>query len=213
MGRTMHGMAGGPATGAASLGQPVTRRLGLAAKRGIDVVGSASLLVLTSPVMALIALAVKLETRGPVLFRQERLGLDGKPFVIRKFRTMVVGVEGYVATLEDPRITRVGRFLRLNSLDELPQLLNVLEGDMSLVGPRPLPAGVAKPEEARRLATRPGLTGLVEVSDPHLIDWDRRMVLDIWYVDHWSLWLDIRILFRTIPVVFGRKDAVDPPRT
>jgi lipopolysaccharide/colanic/teichoic acid biosynthesis glycosyltransferase len=193
--------------------QPVNRRLQLAVKRAIDVVGAALLLVVTAPLMAVIAAAIKIESRGPVLFRQERQGLDGKPFVIRKFRTMVVGVKGHVLTLDDPRITRVGRFLRVNSLDELPQLLNVLEGDMSLVGPRPLPAGISRPAESRRLATRPGLTGLVEVSDPHLLDWDRRMKLDIWYVDHWSLWLDIRILVRTIPVVIGRKDAVDPPRT
>lgn len=188
-------------------------RLRLGVKRGIDVVGAAALLVLAFPLMVLISCAIKVETRGKVLFRQEREGRDGQPFVINKFRTMVMGVKGHVLSLDDPRITRVGRFLRVNSLDELPQLLNVLQGHMSLVGPRPLPAGIAKPDERRRLAMRPGLTGLVEVSDPHLLNWDRRMALDIWYVDHWSLGLDIRILFRTIPVVVGRKDAVDPPRT
>ena len=179
----------------------------------MDIVGASILLVLTAPLMAVIACSIKLESRGPVLFRHARLGRNGVPFVINKFRTMVVGVKGHVLTLEDPRITRVGRFLRVNSLDELPQLVNVVKGDMSLVGPRPLPAGIARPEELRRLVMRPGLTGLVEVSDPHLLNWDRRMELDIWYVDNWSLWLDVKILFRTIPVVLGRKDAVDPPRT
>jgi lipopolysaccharide/colanic/teichoic acid biosynthesis glycosyltransferase len=119
---------------------------------------------------------------------------------------------GPVLTMTDARVTKLGAFLRRSSLDELPQLINVLKGDMSFVGPRPLLPGTTRPGELRRLAMRPGITGLVEVSEPHLLCWDERMRLDIEYVERWTLWLDLSILVRTIPVVFSRKDILDLPR-
>jgi lipopolysaccharide/colanic/teichoic acid biosynthesis glycosyltransferase len=190
------------------------RTISLPVKRAIDLVAAGLLLVISAPVMAAIALAIKLDSRGPVLFSQQREGWHGEAFRIHKFRTMVVGAAdgAAVSSIDDARVTRVGRWLRVNSLDELPQLVNVLRGDMSLVGPRPLLPGTTAAAETRRWAMRPGLTNLVEVSDAHLLDWDARMQLDILYVDGWSLWLDLKILFKTVPVIFGRKDAVDPPR-
>lgn len=190
------------------------RATALAFKRAADVACAAILLSVGAPFMAAIALAIKLDSHGPVFFRQEREGWRGRPFSIWKFRSMVPGTEGSspVWSLDDPRITRAGRLLRRTSLDELPQLLNVLAGHMSLVGPRPLLVGTTRPEEARRLAVRPGLTGLVEVSEPHLLTWNEKMALDVEYVDRWSLGLDLRIIIRTIPIVLFRKDALDPPR-
>jgi lipopolysaccharide/colanic/teichoic acid biosynthesis glycosyltransferase len=165
--------------------------------------------------MAVIALAIKLESPGPVFFRQERAGLHGSTFRIYKFRSMVEGAthDGPVRTLRDPRITRTGRLLRRTSLDELPQLLNVLAGEMSLVGPRPLLVGTTRSYEVRRLDMRPGMTGLVQVSNPHLLGWDERMVVDIEYVERWSLLLDFQIMVRTLWIMFDRKNAIDPPRT
>ena len=185
-----------------------------AAKRCLDVMSSVLLLLLTAPLQAIVAVAVKLDHPGPVLFLQEREGRGGTPFRILKFRSMVNDAErdGPVMTMSDSRVTRTGRFLRRTSLDELPQFVNVLRGDMSLVGPRPLLPGTTRPSEARRLDMRPGITSLVEVSDPHLLSWDERMHLDVRYVQEWSLWLDLRILIRTIPVVFTRKDILDTPR-
>lgn len=192
-----------------------SRAAGLAIKRSIDVVGAGVLLVAGAPLLAAIALAIKLESPGPVLFTQCRAGRGGREFRILKFRSMVIdaAAHGPVTSLDDHRITRVGGFLRRNSLDELPQLLNVVKGDMSLVGPRPLLPETTRLDERRRLDMRPGMTGLVEVSDPHLLDWDERMKVDIWYVDHWSLRLDARILHGTLRIMFGRTDALDQPRT
>jgi lipopolysaccharide/colanic/teichoic acid biosynthesis glycosyltransferase len=193
----------------------MSRRAALAVKRAIDLVGGVALAVLTSPVMAGVALAVKLDSRGSVLFSQHRAGLHGKPFRIYKFRTMVTDEEAHrdIISLDDRRITRVGRFLRGTSLDELPQLLNVVIGDMSLVGPRPQLIGTTRDHERRRFDMRPGMTGLVEVSKPHLLTWDDRMALDVRYVEQWSLLLDLSILARTIPVMLARKNALEPPRT
>jgi lipopolysaccharide/colanic/teichoic acid biosynthesis glycosyltransferase len=190
------------------------RALALPMKRAIDIFAAGVLLIVCSPVMAALALAIKLDSRGPVLFSQQREGWRGSAFKIHKFRTMTAGAEvgQTLSSMDDPRVTRVGRWLRKNSLDELPQLVNVIKGDMSLVGPRPLLPGTTIPSEIRRWDMRPGLTNLVEISDPHLLGWDDRMQLDIRYVDEWSLWLDLKILLKTIPVIFGRKDAVDPPR-
>jgi lipopolysaccharide/colanic/teichoic acid biosynthesis glycosyltransferase len=188
--------------------------LRLAIKRGTDLTVSFALLILGIPIFALIAIAVLVETRGPVLFRQERAGLHGKPFRIYKVRSMALEAEsgGPVMSMSDPRVTRVGQFLRRFSLDELPQVLNVIRGEMSLVGPRPLLVGTTRKHEERRLDMRPGMTSLVEVSQPHLLSWDQRMQIDIDYVDRWSLSLDIGILFRTIPVLLSRKDILDLPR-
>ena len=186
----------------------------LAAKRFTDVMGSACLSVLSFPLMAGIAVVIKLESRGPVLFSQRRAGLHGRPFRIYKFRTMTQdGDRGEpLRSLHDPRVTRFGRYLRRTSLDELPQLFNVLKGEMSLVGPRPQLLGTTRAHESKRLDMRPGMTGLVEVSSPERMTWDERMAMDIEYVERWSLWLDFSILLRTIPVMFARKNALDPPR-
>jgi len=184
------------------------RRIQLAIKQLIDAVASAVGLFLLSPLLLLIALAVKLTSKGPVLFRQERIGKDGRAFRICKFRTMVDGAinvgMGIRTAADDPRITRVGRLLRRLSLDELPQLLNVLGGSMSLVGPRPtIPEQVAEygPFERRRLEMKPGITGWASVNGRTLNPWPVRIRLDVEYVDRFSLWMDLKILLRTVVVV------------
>ncbi len=190
------------------------------AKNVLDVAGAFFLLLVCSPVFVLTALAIKLASPGPVLFRQQRSGLNGRPFTMLKFRSMVTDAEqrkqelaalnemaGPVFKLtEDPRITPIGRIIRRFSIDELPQLINVLRGEMSLVGPRPLPVDEVKRfddfSHRRRLSVRPGLTCLWQVSGRNNVtdfkDWVR---LDLEYIDNWSLWLDLKILFRTVPVV------------
>ena len=190
-------------------------------RRGIDIVGAIAGLVLGAPLLALIALAIRLDSPGPILFRQTRVGAGGKLFQICKFRSMHEGAEAELERLrdlneadgpifkiqDDPRLTRVGRFLRHTSLDELPQLWNVLRGEMGLVGPRPpLPAEVSRYMEwhKKRLEVRPGLTGLWQVSGRSLLSFDEMVLLDIYYIENWSLWLDFKILLRTIPqVLFG----------
>jgi lipopolysaccharide/colanic/teichoic acid biosynthesis glycosyltransferase len=186
----------------------------LAVKRAFDVVTSCLLLVPGLPILVAVAAAIRLETPGPVLFRQEREGMHGRVFRIYKFRSMVVDAQrhGPVMSMADPRVTRVGRFIRKTSLDELPQLFNVLRGEMSLVGPRPLLPGTTRPAERRRLEVPPGMTGLVEVRDPHRLGWDERMQIDIEYVERWSLWLDLSIIVRTIGILLTRKDVMDTPR-
>ncbi len=196
----------------------------LVLKQAFDYAGSAILLLLLSPCFLAIMIAVKASSRGPIFFAQARAGLNGRPFRMLKFRSMRVGAERERATLaplnemtgpvfkvtNDPRVTGIGRFLRKHSLDELPQLWNVLRGEMSLVGPRPLPLDEVKKfsddAHRRRLSVRPGLTCLWQISGRNDItdfaDWVR---LDLAYIDQWSLWLDLRILLTTIPVViFGR---------
>jgi len=188
-------------------------------KRAFDLVVSGALLVLLSPLFLLIALIVKFTSKGPVFFRQERCGLNGRRFTLYKFRTMIDDAESRINELlmknemkgpafkfaKDPRITRVGKFLRVSSIDELPQLWNVFVGDMSLVGPRPpLPAEVKKyePWHRRRLSMRPGITCLWQVSGRNKItDFDEWAKLDLEYIDKWSLWLDAAILLKTVPVV------------
>jgi lipopolysaccharide/colanic/teichoic acid biosynthesis glycosyltransferase len=180
--------------------------------------------VVSAPLWLVAALAIRLSSRGPVLYRQERCGLHGRRFVLLKFRTMVENAEklrGEVAHLNvmdgpvfkapaDPRVTAVGRFLRRSSLDELPQLLNVLTGDMSLVGPRPpIPQEVEKyaPWQRRRLAMKPGITCLWQISGRSQLDFSTWMELDLAYIDHWSLWLDAKILVLTVPAVFSGRGA------
>ncbi|MBI4339605.1 MAG: sugar transferase [Chloroflexi bacterium] len=173
-------------------------------KRLLDITGSAlGLAVLAGPFF-LIAIAIKLDSRGPVFFRQERVGLRGKPFKPWKFRTMVEGAVnmglGLSAARDDPRITPVGRFLRNTGIDELPQIINVLTGQMSLVGPRPtVPSQVMRynDEQRRRLLARPGITGVAVVKGRNALSWAERIALDTWYIDHWSIWLDVRILALT----------------
>lgn len=193
-------------------------------KRGIDVVGAVLALVVSAPVLALVALAIKLDDRGPVLYSQVRSGLYGRPFRMHKFRSMCVDADrrlGEVVQLNetggptfkaasDPRITRVGRFIRKTSLDEFPQFWNVLVGDMSLVGPRPpIPAEVAKYErwQMRRLSMKPGITCIWQVSGRSDIDFATWMKLDLQYIDQWSLFLDIKLLLRTLPAVLSARGA------
>jgi lipopolysaccharide/colanic/teichoic acid biosynthesis glycosyltransferase len=187
------------------------RKLALAAKRGMDVAGAATGLVVLSPVLAGSALAVAVAHGRPVLFRQTRPGLGGKPFTICKFRTMRSPKPGEVSYLTDAqRVTRLGRLLRDTSLDELPELWNVLKGEMSLVGPRPLLMEYLDkytPEEARRHEMPPGITGWAAVNGRHALKFRERLKLDTWYVCNWSLWLDLKILAMTVYQVLRRSDV------
>jgi lipopolysaccharide/colanic/teichoic acid biosynthesis glycosyltransferase len=174
-----------------------------------DVVGAAAGLALASPVLAAAAIAIKLEDRGPVFYRQRRVGKDGWDFDLLKLRTMVIGAEaqgaGWAVDRGDPRITRTGRLLRRLSLDELPQLWNVLRGDMSLVGPRPtLRYQVEQytPRQRRRLEVKPGITGWAQVHGRASLPWDDRIELDVWYVEHRSPWLDLKVLAKTPAALF-----------
>jgi lipopolysaccharide/colanic/teichoic acid biosynthesis glycosyltransferase len=185
-------------------------RGGNALNRTVDVAIAGTALVVASPVLALAALAVKVTTRGPVLYRQKRVGKDGVDFQLLKLRTMVVGAEkhgaGFAVDRGDPRITPVGRVLRRLSLDELPQLWNVVRGDMSLVGPRPtLRYQVEQytPRQLRRLEVKPGITGWAQVRGRATLPWPERIELDVWYVDHRSPWLDLKILVNTPLALFG----------
>jgi lipopolysaccharide/colanic/teichoic acid biosynthesis glycosyltransferase len=177
-------------------------------KRAIDLVGASLGLLVTSPALAAAAIAVKLDDRGPVLYRQSRVGRDGAEFDLLKLRTMVVGAErgGFAVNEGDPRITRVGRLLRRLSVDELPQLWNVVRGEMSLVGPRPTLAYQVEeytPRQRRRLEVLPGITGWAQVNGRAALPWAERIELDVWYVEHRSVWLDLRILARTPLALLG----------
>jgi exopolysaccharide biosynthesis polyprenyl glycosylphosphotransferase len=189
-------------------------------KEVIDIVGAFLLLLVLAPPLAVVALLIKLTSPGPVFFRQQRGGLHGRPFTMLKFRTMVTNAEQLKQELaalnemsgpvfkvtNDPRVTRIGRFLRRFSLDEFPQLLNVVRGEMSLVGPRPPPVDEVErfddPADRRRLSVKPGLTCLWQVSGRNEVrDFKNWVQLDLEYIDRWSLWLDFKILMRTIPAV------------
>jgi lipopolysaccharide/colanic/teichoic acid biosynthesis glycosyltransferase len=179
-------------------------------RRSIDIAISALALVAAAPVLAIAMLAIRLESRGGVIYRQPRVGKDGEVFDVLKLRTMVEGAEhigaGLAVNSGDPRITRVGALLRRISLDELPNLLNVLRGDMSLIGPRPtLPAQVEKytDRQRRRLAIKPGMTGWAQVNGRASLPWADRIELDLFYIEHRSLALDLRILSRTPAMVLG----------
>ena len=189
-----------------------TKRLSLLVKRLFDIVVSFTVLTLLSPLSGLIALAIKLDGGGPVFYVQDRVGRDARIFRCYKFRTMVVGAEnkglGLEVARDDCRITRVGHFLRQWTLDEIPQLFNVLKGDISIVGPRPtVPSQVARytPWQRRRLEVKPGLTGWAWIHGRNAIPWLERIELDIWYVDHWSLRLDLSILLKAVPLLFRRE--------
>ncbi|MCA9705240.1 MAG: sugar transferase [Myxococcales bacterium] len=196
----------------------------LAAKRMLDFCGALFGIILTSPVMLAAAIAIRVTDPGPVLFRQVRAGRNGRTFTMLKFRSMVMDAEKRKAELmhlnemdgpvfkitHDPRITAVGRFIRKTSIDELPQLFNILLGDMSLVGPRPpLPSEVEqyKGWQRRRLSVKPGLTGMWQVSGRNQIDFEEWMQMDLDYIDNWSLWLDIKIILKTVPAVVLRSGA------
>jgi lipopolysaccharide/colanic/teichoic acid biosynthesis glycosyltransferase len=177
-------------------------------KRALDVVGATVGLTLAAPVLAASAIAVRLEDAGPVFFRQERVGLEGQTFEVLKLRTMIVDAHtqgaGYAVDAGDSRITRIGHVLRKTSIDELPQLVNVLRGEMSLVGPRPTLAYQVErytERQRRRLEVKPGLTGWAQVNGRASLSWPERIELDVWYVEHRSLALDLRILLRTVSVL------------
>ena len=193
--------------------RPATRvgPVGGRAKRATDLALALPLAVAPAPARGAIAVWVRRDSPGPALYRQQRIGYAGRPFTLLKFRTMVVGAEGMGPGLAvrdgDARITRAGRLLRRLSLDELPQLWNVIRGDMSLVGPRPTVAsqvGLYDARQRRRLLARPGLTGLAQVSGRNAIPWSRRIEIDVAYVDAWSPRRDLAILARTARVVLGR---------
>jgi lipopolysaccharide/colanic/teichoic acid biosynthesis glycosyltransferase len=213
--------AAGPSVDRAT---PETATFDLSIKRAFDLFFSVFVLVFGFPFFALIALLVKLTSSGPMLFVQERVGLNGKPFRLYKFRTMathsndvshrqftesfikgnVTGEDGFKMT-EDPRVTSIGRFLRKTSLDELPQFINVIKGEMSVVGPRPpltYELDHYKEWHRRRLTARPGLTGLWQVSGRSTVPFDEMVMLDVYYIEHRSLLLDLKIVLRTLPVMF-----------
>jgi lipopolysaccharide/colanic/teichoic acid biosynthesis glycosyltransferase len=188
-----------------------TAPVGGRAKRLMDLAVTVPLAIALSPALGAVALWIRRDSPGPALYRQSRVGLMGRPFTLLKFRTMVVGAEsmgtGLRVSADDPRITRAGRALRALSLDELPQIWNVLRGDMSLVGPRPTVASQVAhytARQRRRLAARPGLTGLAQVRGRNAIPWSARIEIDVEYVERWSLGLDLRVLARTVGVVLGR---------
>jgi lipopolysaccharide/colanic/teichoic acid biosynthesis glycosyltransferase len=179
-------------------------------RRLIDIAVSCAALLLSSPLLALAMLAVRLESRGPAIYRQRRVGRDGEAFDVLKLRTMVDGAEhigaGLAVNANDSRITRVGAFLRRTSLDELPNLLNVVRGEMSLIGPRPtIPAQVEQYTDRQRgrLSVKPGITGWAQVNGRASLPWPERIELDLYYVEHRSLALDLRILLRTPAMVLG----------
>ena len=193
-------------------------------KRAIDIIGAGSGLLLLSPVIAIVACAVKFTSKGPIFFSQKRVGKNGKIFEMYKFRSMVVNAEELKEKLahqnemsgpmfkmkDDPRVTKIGKFIRKTSIDELPQLWNVLKGDMSLVGPRPsLPKEVKQFENwmYKRLTVKPGLTCYWQVSGRNNIDFEDWMKLDISYVEDRNLWIDIKLIFNTVFVLFGDKNA------
>lgn len=185
-------------------------------KRFCDVILSFICIVLLSPLLLITAVAIKLDSKGPVIFKQERVGRDTKLFYIYKFRSMCVGAEnqgtGQYSFEGDPRVTRVGKFIRATSIDELPQLINILKGEMSFIGPRPPltyhPWELSEYTEAqlRMFEVRPGITGWAQVNGRKEVEWHERIKLNVWYVDHMSLVLDIKILFMTLFKVLKNED-------
>ncbi len=178
-------------------------------KRLFDIIASFFGLLLLSPLLLLLAVWIRLRMGSPVFFRQKRPGLDGKPFEMLKFRTMTEERDEAGNLLPDERrLTAIGRFMRSTSLDELPELINVLRGDMSLVGPRPLLMRYLDrytPEQARRHEVRPGITGWAQINGRNALAWKEKFQYDVWYVDHQSFWLDLRILFITLWHVIRRE--------
>ncbi|MER3437193.1 MAG: undecaprenyl-phosphate glucose phosphotransferase, partial [Chloroflexota bacterium] len=201
------------------------RGLNYVVKRSIDILLATSVLLVMALPMLVIAILIRRDSPGPVLFRQVRIGRDGRPFVMLKFRCMIDGADEQRAELirthhgvdprlfklrDDPRLTRVGRWLRRWSLDELPQFINVLRGQMSVVGPRPpLPEEVERYEEwhRQRLLVTPGLTGLWQINGRSNLTFDEMVRLDLYYAEHWSPWLDVKIVLRTIPAVLTGRGA------
>jgi len=183
-------------------------------KRIVDLLLAAPTFIALSPVLGVVALLIRMRLGSPVLFRQMRPGLHGKPFAILKFRTMTDARDEHGDLLPDAqRLTRFGAFLRRSSIDELPELINVLKGDMSLVGPRPLLMEYLEqytPEQARRHEVKPGITGWAQIHGRNAITWEEKFKLDGWYVDNWSLWLDIKILLITVWKILKREGISYP---
>ncbi len=192
-------------------------------KRVLDLIFSIILLILLSPLLVIVAIAIKIDSKGPALFKQDRRGLGGQPFKIYKFRSMIVGAEnkgtGMYSYKGDPRVTGVGSFIRKTSIDELPQLINIIKGEMSIIGPRPTPLNHPWPfedyteEQKRRFNIRPGVTGLAQVNGRKELPWSERIILDVEYVENVSLWLDIKISFKTIAKVLSMGDNYNISQT
>ncbi len=192
-------------------------------KRFMDIVLSIIGLIIISPILLIVSLAIKIDSKGPVIFKQERIGKDGKVFKIYKFRSMVVGAEkmgtGVYSKKGDNRVTRVGKFIRMTSIDELPQLVNILKGEMSFIGPRPVltyhPWKYEEytPEQLKRFEVRPGVTGLAQIHGRKQVEWEKRIKYDVEYVEKLGLWLDIKIFFITIYKVLFMKDNENTEKT
>jgi len=192
-------------------------------KRAMDVFFSAILLILGAIPLLIVAIIVKLESKGPALFKQERLGMNGKVFRIYKFRSMVVGAEkqgsGVYSGKNDARVTKVGKIIRATSIDELPQLINILKGEMSFIGPRPAltyhpwPLEEYTDEQKKMFAVRPGVTGWAQVNGRKEVEWPRRIEMNVWYVENMSFLLDLKIFFKTIFKVFTNADNVNSTET
>lgn len=192
-------------------------------KRGMDIVFSGLFLLAGAIPLLVVALLVKIDSKGPALFKQERLGKDGKPFWIYKFRSMVVGAEktgsGVYSGKNDARVTKIGKILRATSIDELPQLINILKGEMSFIGPRP--ALTYHPwkfeeyteEQKKMFVVRPGVTGWAQVNGRKEVEWPKRIEMNVWYVEHMSFLLDVKIFFKTILKVFTNADNVNSTET
>ena len=192
-------------------------------KRMLDILISLPVLIIGAIPMAIVALLIRLESPGPAIFRQERIGKDGKVFEFLKFRSMCVGAEhtgsGVYSGKDDARVTRLGRILRATSIDELPQLINILRGDMSLIGPRPpltyhpWPYEEYTEQQKRMFEVRPGITGWAQINGRKAVEWHHRIELNIWYVDNVSFWLDVKIFFKTIGKVLRNSDNVNVEKT
>lgn len=192
-------------------------------KRLIDIFLSIIGIIIISPVLLITAIAIKIDSKGPVIFKQKRIGKDGKVFEIYKFRSMVVGAEkmgtGVYSKKGDSRVTKVGNFIRLTSIDELPQLVNILKGEMSFIGPRPVltyhpwPYEEYTKEQLKRFEVRPGVTGWAQIHGRKDVPWDERLILDAYYVENLSFLLDVRIFFKTIFKVILMKDNVNKEET
>ena len=192
-------------------------------KRVLDILISLPVLIIGAIPMAIVALLIRLESPGPAIFRQERIGKDGKVFEFLKFRSMCVGAEhtgsGVYSGKNDARVTRLGRILRATSIDELPQLINILRGDMSLIGPRPpltyhpWPYEEYTEQQKRMFEVRPGITGWAQINGRKGVEWHHRIELNVWYVDNVSFWLDVKIFFKTIGKVLRNSDNVNVEKT
>ena len=185
-------------------------------KRLFDIISSVAGLIVISPLLAVLAVLVRLKLGSPILFRQQRPGLGGKAFVIYKFRTMTDQSDASGKLLPDEqRLPKFGRFLRSTSFDELPELLNVFKGDMSIVGPRPLMMkylGRYSPEQARRHEVKPGITGWAQINGRNTISWEDKFNLDVWYADNWTFWLDMKIISQSIWMVIAREGITQQGR-